>query len=47
MGLVKKLAIFPCFYFRQNRPGIILERKNAFLDYKNKKLKESKYWDFF
>ena len=26
---------------------IILERKNAFLEYKNKKLKESKYWDFF
>ena len=25
----------------------ILVRKNAFLDYKNKKIKKSKNWDFF
>ena len=25
----------------------ILEGRNAFLDYKNKKLKKSKNWDFF
>ena len=25
----------------------ILERRNAFLDYKNKKFKKSKNWDFF
>ena len=32
---------------QENVVHIILERKNAFLDYKNKKLKESKYWDCF
>ena len=46
----EKLAVFLSFYFRQNRPGKcvydILYRKNAFLDYKNIKLKKLKNWDF-
>ena len=45
-----KMAIFPTFFFRQYRPENvfheILERKNAFLGYKNKKCKNSKNWDF-
>ena len=38
------------FFLRQYRPGNvfydIVERKNAFLGYKNKKFKESKNWHF-
>ena len=38
------------FFFRQDRPGKfllrILERKNAFLDYKNKTFKKSNNWHF-
>ena len=51
------MVIFPDFYFRQNKPEKcvlnqkkvfydILDDRNAFLDYKNKKLKKSKNWDF-
>ena len=40
------MDIFPTFFFRPYRPGKclyhILERKNAFLGYKNKKFKKSK-----
>ena len=40
------MAIFPSFFVRQYRPGRciydILQRKNAFLGYKNKKLKRRK-----
>ena len=46
MVLVQKWLFFQLFIFRQNRAGKfllrILERKNAFLDYKNKTFKESK-----
>ena len=42
------MAIFPTFSFRQYRPGKrlydILERKNAFLGYKNNRFK---IWQFF
>ena len=52
-GFVKKLVIFPDFYFRENKSEQcvlnqkkvfydILERKNDSLDYKNRKLKKSK-----
>ena len=46
MVLVKKLAIFPSFFFsgnigQENVFYDILEQKNAFLGYKNKKLKKS------
>ena len=38
------------FYLKENRAENafrdILETKNAFLDHKNKKFKESKNWDF-
>ena len=44
------MAIFSCFSFRQYRPWKcfydILERKNAFLGYKNKKFKKSKNCHF-
>ena len=44
------MSIFPTFFFGQYRPGNvfydILERKNAFLGYKNNKLKKSKNWHF-
>ena len=54
----EKLVIFLHFYFRENRPEecvlkqknvfyVIVEGRNAFLDYKNKNLKKSKNWDFF
>ena len=50
MVLVQKWPFFQLFFFRQDRPGKvfygILERKNAFLGYKNKKLRKSKKWDF-
>ena len=56
-GFGQKLVIFPHFYFREYRPEEcvlnqksvfydIVEGRNAFLDYKNKKLKKSKNWDF-
>ena len=42
MVLVKNLKFFPFFYSRENRQENtfhdILERKNAFLEYKNKRL---------
>ena len=45
-GFREKLVVFPNVYFRENRPEKcfchILEGKNAFLDYKNKKFKKSK-----
>ena len=44
------MAIFPIFLFgnigQQNLFYDILQRKNVFLGYKNKKLKKSKNWDF-
>ena len=45
------MAIFPTFYFlgnigRENVFDDILELKNAFLGYKNKKFKKSKNWHF-
>ena len=57
-GFGQKLVIFPDFYFRENKAEKcvlnqkkvfydILDDRNAFLDYKNKKLKKSKNWDFF
>ena len=50
MLLVEKWPIFQLFFFRQYRPGKcfyhILERKNAFLDYKKNKFKKSKHWHF-
>ena len=46
MVLVQKWAFFLLPFFKQNRPENvfydILEGKNAFLFYKNKKLKNSK-----
>ena len=45
-GFGQKLAIFPSFDFREksqeNLFGDILERKNAFLDYKDRKFTKSK-----
>ena len=52
-----KIGNFSRFLFRENRPEKcvlnqkkvfydILDDRNAFLDYKNKKLKKSKNWDF-
>ena len=45
-GFGPKMAIFSTFFFRQYRAGKcfydILERKNAFLGYKNKNFKTSK-----
>ena len=45
------MAIFPNFFFlgnigRENVFYDILERKKAFLGYKNKKFKKSKNWHF-
>ena len=45
------MAIFPTFFFlgnigQENVFNDILERKNAFLSYKNKKFKKSKNWHF-
>ena len=49
-GFGLKLAIFPFFFWgnlgQENVFYDILERKNAFLGYKNKELKKSKNWDF-
>ena len=45
------MAIFPAFFFsnigQENGFYDILEEKNAFLAYKNKKFKKSKNWHFF
>ena len=50
MVLVQKWPFFQPFFFRQYRPENvfydILEQKNAFLGYKNKKFKKSKNWHF-
>ena len=53
----QKLVIFPHFYFRENRPEEFVlnqksvfydnvEGRNAFLDCRNKKLKNPKNWIF-
>ena len=43
-----KIWNFPCFYFRQNQEknvfDDILERKQAFLDYKKEEVKKVKNW---
>ena len=46
------MVIFPTFFFlgnlgQENVFYDILERKNAFVGYKNKKFKKSKKWTFF
>ena len=45
-GFGPKMAIFPTFFlgniYQENVFYDILERKNAFLEYKNKKFKKSK-----
>ena len=51
LNLVQKLVIFPTFFLRKNirLENVfynILERKKAFLGYKNNKLKKSKNWHF-
>ena len=50
MVLVQKWPFFQLFFLgnigQENVFYDILERKNAFLGYKNKKLKESKNWHF-
>ena len=51
MVLVKKWPFFHPFFFSGNigQESVfydILEQKNAFLGYKNKKLKKSENWDF-
>ena len=49
-GFCPKMAIFPTFFLgnigQENVFYDILERKNALLGYKNKKLKTSKNWQF-
>ena len=49
-GFGPKIAIFPTFFLgnigQENVFFDILERKNAFLGYKNKKLKKSINWHF-
>ena len=50
-GVGLKIAIFSTFFFlgnigQENIFYNILERKNAFLGYKNKKFKKSKNWHF-
>ena len=49
-GFSPKLAIFPSFVLgnigQEKVFYDILERKNAFLGYKNNKVKKSKNWDF-
>ena len=51
MVLVKNCQLFQLFILTPKKKHEkvshdILERTNAFLDYKNKKLKTSKNWDF-
>ena len=49
-GFGPKMAIFPTFFLgdrgQENVFYKILERKNSFLDYKNKNFKKSKNWHF-
>ena len=49
-GFGPKMAFFPTFFYgnigQENVFYDILHRKNAFVDYKNKKLKKSKNWHF-
>ena len=49
-GFGLKMAIFPIFFLgnkaHENVFYDILERKNVFLGYKNKKFKKSKNWHF-
>ena len=56
-GFGQKLEIYLDFYFKEYRPEKcvsnqkkvfydILDDRNVFLDYKNKKLKKSKNWGF-
>ena len=49
-GFCPKLAIFPCFVFRQYKPGKCVLRysttKKRFLGYKNSKFKKWKNCDF-
>ena len=56
-GFGQKLVIFSDFCFRENRPEKcvskqkkvfydILDDGNAFIDYKNKRLRKSENWDF-
>ena len=49
-GFGQKLVFFPDFYFSENSQTNvfydILEGRNAFLHYENKKLKTSKNWYF-
>ena len=50
-GFGSKMAIFPSFFFlgnigQENVFYDIVERKNTFLSYKNKKIKKSKNWHF-
>ena len=51
MVLVQKWPFFRPFFLsnldRENVFYLILERKNSFLRYKNKKFKNSKNWHFF
>ena len=51
MALVKKMPIFPTFFLgnkgKENVFYVILERKNAFLRYKNKNLKKVKKLTLF
>ena len=50
MVLVQKWKFFQLFFIgnigQENFFSDILEQKNAFLSYKNNKLKKSKNWDF-
>ena len=50
-GFGPKMAIFPKFFLgnigQENVDNDMLERKNAFPGYKNKKFKKSKKWPFF
>ena len=50
MELVQKWTFFQLFFLgnidQENVYYDILERKNAFLGYKNQKFKKSKKWDF-
>ena len=50
-GFGRKLVIFQIFILgkkgQKNVVYDIVEERNAFLDYKNKELKKSKYGDFF
>ena len=51
MVLVKNVKFGPVFIFRKrsqkNVFDNILQKKKSFEDFKNKKLKKSKNWDFF